>query len=188
MWAAGARWTQARLALYPSFSISGSLGTSTGDWFQILNGNFFVWNLAGNILQPVFQGGRLRAQIRIEDARSKEAAANWASFVLQAFSEVEVALSAEKFLAEQEAELEKAAAQSTASLRLAENRYESGLEGFVTVLESQRRSLESESQLLNIRRSRLDNRVDLHLALGGGFDLDQNLIIPSISPEVKDGD
>jgi len=66
-----------------------------------------------------------------------------------------------------------AAQQSTASLKLAENRYESGLEGFVTVLEAQRRSLDAESQLLNIRRQRLDTRVDLHLALGGGFESNQ---------------
>jgi NodT family efflux transporter outer membrane factor (OMF) lipoprotein len=188
MWAAGARWTQARLALYPSFSISGSLGTSSSDWFQILNGNFFVWNLAGNILQPIFQGGRLKAQIRVEDARSKEAAASWANNVLMAFSEVEVALSAERFLAQRESELEKAARQSTASLRLAENRYDSGLEGFVTVLESQRRSLESESQLLTIKRSRLDNRVDLHLALGGGFDENPDLDLPSMNHVRKEGD
>jgi NodT family efflux transporter outer membrane factor (OMF) lipoprotein len=187
MWSAGARWTQARLALYPSFSISGSLGTSTGDWFQILNGNFFVWNVAGNILQPIFQGGRLKAQIRVEDARAKEAASNWAGAVLRAFSEVETALSAERFLENREADLAEAAGQATASLRLAENRYDSGLETFVTVLESQRRSLDAESQLLSIKRSRLDNRIDLHLALGGGFNQDPDIDIPSIDTESKEG-
>jgi len=170
MWAAGARWTQARRALYPSFSLTGRIGTSTSDWLQVVNGNFLIWNLTGNILQPVFQGGRLRAQVTLEDARSKEAAAQWATSLLQAFSEVEAALAAERFLSEQEVDLADAARQAAASQQLAEDRYESGLEGFVTVLEAQRRSLDAESQLLNVRRQRLDTRIDLHLALGGDFE------------------
>ncbi len=169
MWTAGARWTQARRALYPSFSLTGRIGTSTSDFLQAFNGNFFIWNLSGSVLQPVFQGGRLRAQVMLEDARSKEAAAQWATSVLQAFSEVEAALAAEKFLEAQEQDIITAARQATASLQLAEDRYTAGLENFVTVLEAQRRSLDAESQRLNIHRQRLDTRIDLHLALGGDF-------------------
>jgi outer membrane protein TolC len=167
MLAAGARWEQSRLALYPSFRLTGRIGTSADDFLQAFSGNFFMWNLAGNILQPVFQGGRLRAQIRLADARSKEAAAQWASSVLQAFAEVESALAADKILQSMEADVSNSATQAVASLELAENRYTSGLERFVTVLEAQRRSLEAESQLLAVRRQRLNTRVDLHLALGG---------------------
>jgi NodT family efflux transporter outer membrane factor (OMF) lipoprotein len=170
MLAAGARWSASRKALYPSFSISGGIGTSTSDYLQVFNGSFFIWNLAGNILQPVFQGGRLRAQIWLDDARSKEAAAAWANTVLSAFVEVESALAAEKYLKDQETALRDTATQSSASLRLAQDRYDSGLESFVTVLESQRRSLNADIELLNVQRQILDNRVDLHLALGGGFE------------------
>jgi NodT family efflux transporter outer membrane factor (OMF) lipoprotein len=187
MWAAGARWSQARRSLYPKFSISGGIGTSSGDFLQIANGDFFVWNMAGNILQPIFQGGRIRAQIRLEDARSKEAAAQWASLVLEAFSEVETALVSERYLAEQEGSLRTASAQATASLKLAEDRYNSGLENFVTVLEAQRRSLDAESQLLSVRRQRLDARIDLHLALGGGLD-EQSADAPPGIDVRKEGD
>jgi multidrug efflux system outer membrane protein len=186
MWTAGARWTQARRALYPSFNLSAGIGTSTSDFLQVFNGNFFTWNLAGSVMQPLFQGGRLRAQIMLEDARSKEAAAQWASSVLQAFSEVEAALASEKYLADQEQKITNAATQASASLKLAEDRYEAGLEGFVTVLEAQRRSLDAESQLLSIRRLRLDNRIDLHLALGGGFE-DESTNINSSELNQKEG-
>ncbi|MEJ2111968.1 MAG: efflux transporter outer membrane subunit, partial [Acidobacteriota bacterium] len=169
MLAAGARWTESRLALYPSFSLTGSIGTSAEAFHQLFNGNFLMWNLAGNILQPVFSGGRLRAQIELADARSKEAAAQWASSVLQAFVEVESAMAAEKFLVEQEKNIQMAAQQASASLALAEDRYEKGLERFVTVLEAQRRSLDAESQLLGIQRQKLDARIDLCLALGGDW-------------------
>jgi len=152
-----------------------------------VNGNFFIWNLVGNVLQPVFQGGRLRAQVTLEDARSKEAAAQWATSLLQAFSEVEAALAAERFLSEQEEDLADAARQAAASQQLAEDRYESGLEGFVTVLEAQRRNLDAESQLLNVRRQRLDTRIDLHLALGGGFE-NENPDPAPVKPDQKEGD
>jgi len=173
MWAAGARWTQARLALYPSFSLTGSLGISSGEFVQAFNPNYLIWNLAGSVMQPLFQGGKLRAQVEVADAQSKEAAAQWASLALQAFVEVESALAAERFLADQEQDIRISAQQSAASLQLAEDRYDSGLEGFVTVLEAQRRSLDAESRLLDIHRQRLEKRIDLHLALGGGFEPDQ---------------
>jgi multidrug efflux system outer membrane protein len=174
MWAAGARWTQARKALYPSFSLTGRMGTSTSDFLQVFNGNFFTWSLSGSVLQPLFQGGRLRAQVLLEDARAKEAAAQWAGSVLRAFSEVESALAAEKLLEEQEKHIRDASQQAAASRQLAEDRYGSGLESIITVLEAQRRSLDAESQRLNIHRQRLDTRVELHLALGGGFEIEKN--------------
>lgn len=171
MWAAGARWTQARRALYPGFNFTGRIGTSVDEFRNTFDPDFYIWSIAGNIMQPVFQGGRLRAQITLQDARSREAAAQWADSVLQAFVEVETALAAERYLAKQEQHLIRAVEQSAASHELAVDRYESGLESFVTVLEAQRRSLDAESRLLDVRRQRLDTRVNLHLALGGGFEI-----------------
>ena len=170
MFSAGAGWAEAKTALYPSFNITGSLGTSTDNFLKIFNPEYFIWSLAGGIVQPIFNGGRLRAQVELQDALSSQAASNWASAVLRAFQEVETAMDSEAFLAEQENALTEAARQSTAALNLAQKQYEGGLTAFVTVLESQRRSLESESSLLTVRRQRLDARVDLHLALGGGLE------------------
>ena len=92
-----------------------------------------------------------------------------------AFQEVETALDSEGYLADQEKALAEAARQSTAALDLAQRQYEEGLTAFVTVLERQRRSLDSESSLLAIRRQRLDARVDLHLALGGGLEAKETM-------------
>ena len=86
------------------------------------------------------------------------------------------------FLARQEQDMLVSAQQATASLELAEDRYGSGLEGFVTVLAAQRSSLDTQSQLLNIRRQRLDMRIDLHLALGGGLEPEQT------EPEILNSD
>lgn len=81
-------------------------------------------------------------------------------------------LAAEELLAKQDEYIEKAKEQATASEQPAMNRYGSGLEDFTTGLEVQRRSFDAESQLpasTDIHRQILDTRVELHLALGGGF-------------------
>ena len=83
--------------------------------------------------------------------------------------EVETALAAESILVERAAALESATRNALAARDLAEQRYRAGLSDIITVLSSQRTALDSESALLSVRRARLDNRVDLHLALGGGF-------------------
>ena len=83
--------------------------------------------------------------------------------------------SAEIHLARRESHIAEAAHQLAAARRLAEDRYREGLGGYLAVLESQTRSLTAESGLLGVRRSLLDNRVDLHLALGGGFVLEPSL-------------
>ena len=77
---------------------------------------------------------------------------------------------AEKFLADQERAQEVAVEQSEAALRLAQSRYEAGLDDVITLLAAQRSAAQAESRLLEVRRLRLDARIDLHLALGGGFE------------------
>jgi NodT family efflux transporter outer membrane factor (OMF) lipoprotein len=165
--AAGARWEASRAALYPRLSLTGSRGRVSSELSDLLDGNFTVWSLAGNILQPLFQGGRLRAGVALSEARLREAAAAFAETLLQALAEVETSLRADSLLAAQEVRLREAARQAEASRRLAREQYAQGLADILVVLESQRRALEARSQLLAVRRQRLTNRVNLYLALGG---------------------
>lgn len=169
LFAADARYHQSRRTLYPRLSFSSAGGSTTGGPFDLINPTFFTWNLLGNLIQPIFEGGRLRAQVQAADASAREALTQFADAVLQAFSEVEAALAAEGFLAAREQELREASQQALAAYELAEERYSRGLEPIVTVLEAQRRTLENQSQLLTVQRLRLETRVNLHLALGGGF-------------------
>ncbi|MEE2636008.1 MAG: efflux transporter outer membrane subunit [Acidobacteriota bacterium] len=169
--AASQRLQVARRDLYPSFSLTANTGTATSALTDLIDGNFGVWSLLSNVLQPIFQGGRLRANIDRAEARAAEELALYANTALVAFSEVETALAAEAFLAERERYLQISAEQSRAAETLADDRYRSGLDNYITVLESQRLALQTESDLITARRQRLENRVDLYLALGGGFGL-----------------
>ncbi len=167
--AADARIEQARAELRPRFSLTSGTGTASNQLRDLLNNDVFVWNFLGGVVQPFFNGGRLKAGVRLNEARAREAAATYEDALLSAYGEVETALAAEQMLAEREAALEDATRQSLAARDLAEQRYQAGLTDITTVLTAQRSALESESQLLAVRRTRLDNRVNLYLALGGGF-------------------
>ncbi|MCB1057555.1 MAG: TolC family protein [Acidobacteria bacterium] len=165
--AAGARVAEARAALYPQLRLTGSAGTSSDQVADLLDGDFSVWSFAGSLLQPLFQGGRLRAGVDLAAAGADEALAAYASAVLRALGEVETALAAEKGLAEQETALAAAALQAEAARRLAEERYETGLGEYLVVLESQRGAVDTASRRLEVQRQRLVARIDLYLALGG---------------------
>ncbi|MFN3324836.1 MAG: efflux transporter outer membrane subunit [Bryobacteraceae bacterium] len=167
--AASAQVTEARTFLYPSFLLTGTGGAVGDQLIDVLQGKFPAWSIAGGLLQPIFQGGRLRANIRQNEALLREATANFQNTVLQAFAEVEMALANESFLADQERQLEMAAHQAREASRVAGERYRAGLEEIITLVEAQRRALVLQGDVIAARLERLQTRVDLHLALGGSF-------------------
>lgn len=161
----------ARKALLPTIRITGSTGLSTTDEFaQIFDIRNLVWGIANNLAQPIFQGGRLVAEIDLTKAHREEIAADYAETALTAFREVETALSAEKFFARQQTALEEAVVEANRAEELSLSQYENAQIEIITLLESQRTAFNSRSTLLNVRLLRLQNRIDLYLALGGDFD------------------
>lgn len=167
--AADQRLMVANRSLYPRFSLTASGGTLSTQLGDLVDGDFSVWSIVGNLFQPIFQGGRLRAGVRFADAGTRAAVESYISAALLAYTEVESALAADAFLAREDDRLRESTRHSAAARRLAEERYGAGLEEFITVLESQRRELTAEATALSVRRQRLANRVDLYLALGGGY-------------------
>jgi NodT family efflux transporter outer membrane factor (OMF) lipoprotein len=184
--AAGARLTAARKDLYPRLSLTASGGTASAEFKDLVSGDFGVWSLAANLLQPIFQGGRLRAAVNLAEGAADERLAGYASAALLAYLEVETTLRAETLLAEQERHLAEAARQSRAAERLADDRYRAGLDTFITVLESQRRAFQADSAWIAARQLRLANRVDLFLALGGGFERDEETGGPKVAALMDD--
>ena len=173
--ASDAQITQAKADLKPRFNLTSGVGTSTNRLQDILSGDVLIWNLVSGVTAPIFNNGRLKAAVRQSEALSAEAAAQYESSLLLAYSEVETTLAADSYLSEQEKALEAATKQALSAERLAQDRYRAGLADIITLLDAQRSALSAESALLSVRRARLDNRVDLHLALGGGF----SMTIPS---------
>ena len=166
---AQAKIKEAQAELYPKLKITASGGTSTDELKDLLNNNFLVWSLGSNISQSILDGKQRRNNVVLQDTIAAEQIINHRRTVLNAFSEVETSLSNEAILQSREKRLQEAALQASMALDLAEDRYSRGLEPFVTVLETQRRFIEAQSQRVTARRMRLENRANLHLALGGDF-------------------
>ena len=161
---------QAKRALLPTIGLTNSVGTTTERFGDLLNGQFSVWSIAGNITQPILQGGRLRNSIQRSHSEMHLAKSEFEQAILTAFSEVEFALSAEKFFAERIVALTKAANLSKESYQRSGEEYINGTGDLLTMLTAQQRMFTQHSQLLSLRRQLLDARVDLHLALAGSFE------------------
>jgi len=168
--AAGFNVTSAKKSLLPTISLSTAIGTASSELRNILSGDYSYWSLAGILLKPIFQGGKLRANVQLNEAVKEEAINVYAQTALTAFTEVESALAARAIINRRQSALCEAANASKAAERVAFNRYRQGVEPYLTVLESQQRALSAASSCISARHDALINYIDLQLALGGGFD------------------
>lgn len=157
----------AQRALLPRLTLTGSINDSSTSFSDAFDFKGILATIVGNLTQPLFQGGRLRANVDLTRAQEDEAVQRYAQTVLTAMREVEDSLGAEGLLGAREAALEEAARQAASAERLAELQYANGLTNILTLLDAQRRNLEAQSQLLDVRLIRMTNRVRLHVALGG---------------------
>lgn len=166
---ADARIVEARAALRPSFALTTAAGTASNQLADLVNPSLNAWSYALGIAQPLFNRGRLKANVQATEARSREAAANYESLMWKAYLEVESALAAEDTLQNQQRLLQDSQITTQAAIELAEQRYAAGMGDVFSILALQRSVLETTSAVLALQRARIDNRVDLHLALGGSF-------------------
>jgi multidrug efflux system outer membrane protein len=164
--ASGLDLSIARKNFFPSLTVSGGPGSRSDEFENLLDKNFQTWGLNGSFSQPIFNGGRLRAAQRQAKAMQAAAWADYRTTALEAFTELENLLSAEQNLAQEEAFLQQAANSAEEASKLSWERYQRGVEGIFNALENQRRAFEARSRALLIRKQRIHNRIDLHLALG----------------------
>lgn len=155
--------------LLPRISLTASGGTSSQEFDNLLDGDFTVWSLAGNLTQPIFQGGRILANIDRSASISDQARAAYRNAALQAFLEVETTLAAEAYLKTEYAHLQAAAEEAGAAEQQAWDSYSKGTVDFLVVLDTQRTAAATRAQSIRARNLLLQNRIDLYLALGGDF-------------------
>lgn len=167
---ANANVAAARAALLPSISLTGSAGAASAALLSILGGPTTTLSLGLSILQPIFDGGRLRGQVSIAQSQERELVESYRRSILTAFGEVEDALVAASRQTQQEALQREVQEQAREALRLAEIRYREGVDDLLTVLDAQRTLFSAQDQLAQIRQNRLAAAVDLYRALGGGWD------------------
>jgi len=169
MEASGLRARAARKQLLPQFTLTSQINTSGPDLADLINPERLAGNIASGLFQPLFQGGRLRANARRQRAVAEATLLNYVQTVLTAYEEAENAIAAETFLAAQENALKLAFEEAAAAEDLTERRYSSGAATIFNLLDAQTRRISAESQYIQATQQRVSNRVALYLAIGGDF-------------------
>ncbi|HUF62649.1 MAG TPA: efflux transporter outer membrane subunit [Verrucomicrobiales bacterium] len=167
--AAAANTRAADAARYPALSLSGSLGLNTINASDLFDPETATARLATNLTSPIFDAGRIRANIEAAAAAEQQAIENYRATVFIALAEAENALIACRRSTERLATLEKATQLARVSDELARQRYEAGEIDFLDVLDSQRTLLNLEDNLLSTRTDRTTAYIRLYEALGGGW-------------------
>ena len=164
-----ARLGEAEAARYPSLRLSGSLGLEALELDALADRDANTHSLFGGITAPVFNAGRIAANIEIQDALVEQARLAYRAAVLAALEEVENALTAVANTDARRAKLAEAAAAARTTLAIAEYRYASGLADFLSVLDAQRTQLSLDEQLAGSTGELARAQIRLYKALGGGW-------------------
>lgn len=164
-----ARVGVAQAERYPSFTLSGSLGLEALTLGALGNGGAATSSLLGGITAPIFNAGRLRSQVEIQDAVREQAQVAYEQAVLTALQEVESALVSLARTRERAESLASADDAARNAAELAQQRYSAGLIDFQSVLDTQRNVLSVEDSLAATRADGVQALISLYKALGGGW-------------------
>ena len=182
--ASAERSAAARKNLLPSINLSGRSSVGSEKITEILSDPTSIARSVGaSLSQPIFQGGRLKAQVRQAAIRNEIAVESFVSIALRAFREVESAIARDRSLVAQEKFLEVEFTQANLAETQANRDYSEGIVNIIQVLEAQRRAFSARNSRISLRNQRLQNRIDLHLALGGDFTTTPGIWVESAEEE-----
>jgi NodT family efflux transporter outer membrane factor (OMF) lipoprotein len=164
--AANANIGIARAAFFPSINLGTGVSIAAS---PISGGASTAASLAGSLAAPIFEGGRLEANLEATRARRTELVEDYRKTVLTGFREVEDALAAVKGAEARRKALETALKEARTSYRLSRQQYDAGAVDFQTLLDSQRSLFSAQDSYAQSRLAMLLAAVDLYKALGGGW-------------------
>jgi NodT family efflux transporter outer membrane factor (OMF) lipoprotein len=162
----------AQANFYPSVSLTGSFGLQSLQFSKIFDINSKQYAVGPGLTIPIFQGGQLRSTLQLRQAQQQEAAINFQKTVLQAWHDVDNALTAYQAEQSRRAELIQAVSDNRHALALAQSRYQQGVADFLTVLDAERSLLAAQLQFADSTTLVSANLVALYKALGGGWETD----------------
>lgn len=163
------RTLEAKAAQLPRISLTASFGTSSSDLSLLTDPTNIFWNLAGNLLAPIFDKGKREADVEIATAEQKESLAIYKKAALSAFGEVEKALTNEYLLRKRENSLREAYMHAKQAAKIKSEKYNLGMGNILDVQEVKQKVIYSEKELLYVQYDLLVQRINLYLALGGDF-------------------
>lgn len=158
---------QVKTANLPSFSLTGDLGGNSSQILDILDPKSILVSIAANVTGPIFDAGLNKLQIEQARIEQEQAVQSYAQTVLTAYQDVETSLDQMVIAAGRERALRESAAQSDRAFDIATVRYQEGETDLLDTLTIQQRVFNARSALVSAQRARLDEWIDLNLALGG---------------------
>ncbi|NCE89440.1 efflux transporter outer membrane subunit [Pseudomonas sp. L13] len=169
--AANANIGAARAAFFPSIRLTATAGSASSELGDLLSGGQGSWSFAPQISVPIFNGGRLRASLDYAEIQKDISIAQYEKSIQTAFREVADGLAAQGTYGEQLKAQRDLVADSRAYFDLAQQRYETGVDSHLTLLDAQRLLFTAEQRLLSDQLLKLDSQVQLYKALGGGWEV-----------------
>ncbi len=163
----------ATAAFYPQLTLSGSGGFQSTNITDLISAPSAIWSLGGDLLQPIFNGGRNRANLAVAKYTYDESVANYREAVLTAFQQVEDGLSGLSELSQATATQNAAVSDSRHALQIANNRYVGGVTSYLDVITAQSALLSNERLATQLLGQQMVTEVYLVKALGGGWDASQ---------------
>jgi NodT family efflux transporter outer membrane factor (OMF) lipoprotein len=154
---------------FPSFNLTAGGGVNSDGFNNLFDQGNLFWSLLAGVTQPIFNGGRLKAQEHQAELTLVQREQAYLQTVYTAFSEVESALQSEALLHDRYQAYVLAQSDAQHAENLAFEQYRAGLADFTTVLEAQRRALDTQVSVIQLRNQLIQNRIALHLALGSDF-------------------
>jgi outer membrane protein, multidrug efflux system len=168
--AANARIGVAKAALYPDIALTASAGLQSNALSALVSGPAALWHLTGDVVQQVFNAGRLKANVTLTEAQKLELVFAYLKTVQQGFREVSDALVGHRKAFELRQQLTQLVSSTEDAARLSDLRYRGGVASYLEVLTSQTSFLNAELTLAQARLGELLALVQLYAALGGGWE------------------
>lgn len=169
MVAANADIGAARAAFFPRISLTASLGYASPAMSGLFDSPHRVWSFSPQIVQPLLQGGRLSAELRLAEVRKSGAVAEYERAIQTAFREVADGLAGQQTFGRQIAAQLRVVDSAERRAELSRLRYRAGIEGRLELLDAQRQLYAARQTLLDLRRDAFSGAVGLYKALGGGL-------------------
>jgi len=159
----------ARAAFFPSISLTGSIGSASSELSGLFDGGTRAWSFIPKLNLPIFQGGKLRANLGVATADRDIALAQYERAIQSGFREAADALALNDSLDAQLSSQQALVAAAEQARQLSQARYDAGLDSFLTLLDARRTAYTARKSLVSTQLAQQSNQVSLYKVLGGGW-------------------
>lgn len=183
--AANANIGAARAAFFPSISLTSNVGTMSTNFSNLFSAGQGTWLFQPTINLPIFTAGRLKGNLDYAKLQKDINVADYEKAIQTAFREVSDGLASRETYKEQVVAQANFVEANQTYYDLANQRYQAGIDNYITLLDAQRQLFSSQQNLVSVRLAQLTSEVNLYKALGGGWDAHNAQLKPTDTKDLS---